>query len=72
MLTESFLAVLVLMAIAGGLGLGMLKDGELLTGKDAFFAHYTSWSSANGLGAKLGAFITGTANLLERIGIPHK
>lgn len=72
MLTESFLAVLVLMAIAGGLGLGLVKNGEMLTGKDAFFAHYSSWSAANGLGAKLEAFITGTANLFARIGIPEK
>ncbi|MGC9341219.1 MAG: carbon starvation CstA family protein, partial [Bacteroidales bacterium] len=72
MLTESFLAVLVLMAIAGGLGMGLESDGVLLTGKEAFFKHYSSWASANGLGAKLGAFITGTANLFESIGIPMK
>jgi len=72
MLTESFLAVLVLMAIAGGLGMGMETEGGVLTGKDAFFKHYSSWASANGLGAKLGAFITGTANLFEAIGIPLK
>ena len=70
MLTESFLAVLVLMAIAGGLGLGLVKDGVLLTGEDTFYAHYSGWSSANGLGAKLDAFITGTANLFEKMGIP--
>jgi carbon starvation protein len=72
MLTESFLAVLVLMAIAGGLGMGMETEEGVLTGKDAFFKHYSSWASANGLGAKLGAFITGTANLFKAIGIPLK
>jgi carbon starvation protein len=70
MLTESFLAVLVLMAIAGGLGMGMESDGVVLTGSDAFYRHYSSWASADGLGAKLGAFITGTANLFQSVGIP--
>jgi carbon starvation protein len=70
MLTESFLAVLVLMAIGGGLGMGLMKNDQLLTGSEAFYSHYGSWSSANGLGAKLDAFVTGTANLFERIGIP--
>jgi carbon starvation protein len=71
MITESFFAVLVLMAIGGGLGMGLVVDGELLTGTDAFHHHYATWSSANGLGAKLGAFITGGANLLGALGIPH-
>ncbi|MCF8226207.1 MAG: carbon starvation protein A [Bacteroidales bacterium] len=72
MITESFFAVLVLMAIGGGLGMGLVVDGELLKGEAAFHHHYASWSSANGLGAKLGAFISGGANLLETIGIPIK
>ena len=72
MLLESFLAVLVLMAIAGGLGMGMHHNGVLLNGSDAFHAHYASWSSASGLGAKLEAFVVGSANLLESYGIPLK
>ncbi len=70
MLLESFLAVLVLMAIAGGLGLGLSHEGELLKGADAFHAHYHSWATASGLGAKLEAFIVGSANLLNSYGIP--
>ncbi len=70
MITESFFAVLVLMSIAGGLGMGLHLDGKMLTGSEAFRHHYASWSSANGLGAKLEAFITGGANLLHSIGIP--
>ena len=72
MLTEGFLAVLVILAVGGGLGMGMMKDGVLLSGSDAFYSHYTSWASASGLTAKLEAFIIGSANLLESIGIPHK
>ncbi len=70
MIWESLLAVLVLMAVAGGLGLGLEKDGVLYTGREAFNHHYTSWASADGLGAKLDAFIVGAANLFERVGIP--
>lgn len=72
MITESFFSVLVLMAIGGGLGMGLMVDGKMLTGPAAFQHHYASWSSANGLGAKLDAFISGGANLLAAIGIPIK
>ena len=61
MLWESLLAVLVLMAIAGGLG---------ISDPDAFNHHYASWASASGLNAKLAAFVQGAANLFGGIGIP--
>lgn len=61
MLLESLLAVLVLLAIAGGLG---------MDNPDAFQQHYGSWSSASGLNAKLGAFVEGSANLIGSLGIP--
>ena len=70
MIWESFLAVLVLMAVAAGLGMGMEQEGILYTGREAFDHHYSSWASAEGLGAKLGAFITGAANLFHSLGIP--
>ncbi len=72
MLTESFLSVLVILAVAGGLGMGMESNGELYHGSDAFYQHYSSWASASGLSAKLEAFIIGSANLLESYGIPLK
>jgi len=71
MLLEGFLAVIVLMAIAGGLGMGFEKNGILLTGAEAFSEHYQSWASASGLSAKLEAFIVGSANLMESYGIPR-
>jgi carbon starvation protein len=72
MLTESFLSVLVILAVAAGLGMGFEKDGILLTGADAYYQHYQSWAGASGLSAKLEAFITGSANLLASFGIPMK
>ena len=72
MITESFLAVLVIIAISAGLGMGLAHEDTILTGREAFQAHYASWASANGLASKLGAFITGAANLFESFGIPQK
>ncbi len=70
MLIEGLLATLVVVAIAGGLGMGLTKGGELFTGGEAFRVHYASWASAQGLGAKIEAFVVGAANLLAALGIP--
>jgi carbon starvation protein len=70
MLTEGFLATLVILACTAGLGLGAEVDGELLTGEQAWSARYASWSAAGALGAKVGAFVDGAANFLKSIGIP--
>lgn len=73
MLLEGFLAVLVIMAVAGGLGLGLKKGGLVLSGIDAYNLQYSSWSGINaGIGAKLESFVVGASNLLARIGIPEK
>lgn len=74
MLTEGFLATLVILACAAGLGLGAHAivgnlDSPVLTGSDAYLARYESWSGAKGLGAKVGAFVDGAANLLKAIGL---
>ncbi len=71
MLTEGFLATLVILACVAGLGLGAASvDGGILTGSAAYEARYASWSTAQGLGAKIGAFIEGSANFLRAIGLP--
>ncbi|MCP4311600.1 MAG: carbon starvation protein A, partial [Bacteroidetes bacterium] len=72
MITESFLAVLVIVAAGAGLGMGLDAEGEFLTGLAAYKYHYASWSSASGLAAKLDAFIIGSANLFSSLGIPVK
>ncbi len=70
MLWESFLAVLVIMAVAGGLGLGLERDGKLYTGIEAFRQQYSSWAAFSGIDAKLEAFIIGASNLFKSFGIP--
>jgi carbon starvation protein len=70
MLLESFLAVLVIMAVAGGLGLGLEKEGKLFTGLDAFRQQYSSWAAFSGIDAKLEAFVIGASNLFQSFGIP--
>jgi carbon starvation protein len=52
--------------------MGLETDGGLLHGAEAYRHHYASWSSANGLSAKLDAFIIGSANLFSALGVPVK
>ena len=71
MLLEGLLAVLVIVACTAGIEMGIIgKNGELLEGLAAFSARYADWNSASGLGAKVGAFIDGSGNLLAGIGVP--
>ena len=72
MVTESFLAVLVIVAAGAGLGMGLNENGEMFQGIEAYRHHYGSWSTANGLAAKLDAFIIGSANLFSSFGLPVK
>jgi carbon starvation protein len=74
MLTEGFLATLVILACVAGLGLGATRmaggDGPALLGEAAYAARYSSWTAAGGLGAKVGAFVDGAANFLRAMAIP--
>ena len=73
MLLEGFLAVVVIMSVAGGLELGLKTSNGMLFGLDAFNHQYATWSGINaGLGAKIAAFVVGASNLLEKLGIPEK
>jgi carbon starvation protein len=71
MLMEGVLAIIVLVAIAGGLGMGLEKDGILYTGAEAYKVHYASWATAQGLGAQIEAFVVGAANLMASFGLPQ-
>jgi carbon starvation protein len=71
MLTEGILAILVILAIAAGLGMGLTTEaGTRLYGLNAFSHQYVDWNAANGLSAKLGAFVTGATNIIRVLGIP--
>ena len=70
MLTEGFLATLVILACAAGLGLGISAgDDTMLTGKEAWDSRYGSWTAAGALANKVGAFVDGSANFLKSIGL---
>jgi len=70
MLMEGVLATLVVIAVAAGIGMGYAKGGETLTGVAAWTNHYSSWAAAKGLGSKITAFVVGSANMIETVGIP--
>jgi carbon starvation protein len=72
MLTEGFLATLVILACTAGLGLGLtLKDGSVLTGVAAWNHQYANWGQAESLSATIGAFVSGAGNFLSALGIPR-
>jgi carbon starvation protein len=72
MLLEGLLAVIVLIACGAGIGAGIEKNGTLFTGAAAYMQQYGEWASASGLGAKIEAFVTGSANMVGKLGIPHE
>lgn len=71
MLTEGFLATLVILACVAGLGLGVTgSDGTQLVGQEAWASRYASWAAAGGLARTVGAFVDGSANFLAAMSIP--
>ncbi len=60
MLTEAALATLVVAAVGAGIG-----------DRSAWLEHYADWGAAQGLGAKVAAFVTGSSNLLSGLGMPR-
>ena len=72
MLMEGLLAILVIICVGAGIGIAYhTSSGEILTGTEAWRHHYGLWSNAQGLGAKLDAFVTGAANIIEGLKLPH-
>jgi len=93
MLTEGFLAVLVILACVAGIGMGTgVEVGRVFAvtgaapgavpteglrlfapevGRAAWLHHYATWGGDAGLGANLAPFVTGSANMIESIGISH-
>lgn len=71
MVMEGVLAMLVLVAVAAGIGIAYQNaDGAVLSGIPAWTAHYSSWAAAEGLGSKISAFVIGAANMINSSGIP--
>ncbi|HEX5106782.1 MAG TPA: carbon starvation protein A [Pirellulaceae bacterium] len=70
MLTEGFLATLVIIAVAAGIGLGWPGKYEGAVGTDLWNQVYANWNGVTG-GTAIGAFVVGSANLLEALGINH-
>ncbi len=74
MLTEGFLAVLVILAVGAGIGLGWPTHASFggQTGSELWNSIYYDWKAADaGLGTKIGAFVVGSANFLQALGIQH-
>lgn len=73
MLVEGGLATLVIIAVTAGIGMGYTNSaGQTLFGLEAWNSHYASWTAAAGLGSKVAAFVNGSANMLQMIGIPSQ
>ncbi|MBN2457148.1 MAG: carbon starvation protein A [Sedimentisphaerales bacterium] len=72
MLMEGALAVLVIVSVAAGIAMAYkTADGRVLSGLEAWQAHYSSWAGAQGLGSKLAAFVTGAANITNTVHLPQ-
>ena len=67
MLTEGALAVLVIICICAGLGMG--HEGQ--TGSAVWEGFYGSWLGAKGLGDKLQPVVVGASNMMGSLGIPQ-
>lgn len=70
MLLEGALAILVIVAIAAGVGLGLKGESGTLKGVEAWNSLYFNWQALKGLSANMRGFVAGSSNLLASIGIP--
>jgi len=70
MLLEGFLATIVILAVCAGIGLGWPAKFGTVTGVALWQQLYGDWSTVTG-GAAIGAFVVGSANFLEALGINH-
>jgi carbon starvation protein len=59
MLGEGLLAILATLAVTAG-----FKSSAM------WHSHYSSWNAANGLASKIKAFVLGSGNFLQSLGIP--
>ncbi|RKX71740.1 carbon starvation protein A [candidate division TA06 bacterium] len=72
MVMEGVLASMVVIAVSAGIGLAYkTSGGTVVSGVQAWTAHYSSWAAAAGLGSKVAAFVIGSANMIHSLGIPQ-
>lgn len=72
MLLEGFLAVLVLVCVAAGIGMALkIEGGEILTGSRAWQYQYSTWMGAKGLTDKIAPVVIGAANMMGKLGLPE-
>ncbi len=68
MLTEGFLATLVILACAAGLGLGVASaEGGTIVGEAAWASRYADWATVTK--TAVGSFVLGSANFITALGI---
>lgn len=68
MLTEGFLAVLVILACVAGFG--MAGPADDIIGADGWRAYYQEWSGEKPITFNLVPVVNGSANMIEHVGIP--
>lgn len=68
MLLEAFLAILVIVAVGAGIGLGWPQAHPGVTGSALWQTIYADWSKVTG-GSAIAAFVVGSGNLLGALGI---
>jgi carbon starvation protein len=71
MLLEGFLAVLVIVCVAAGVGLGVAGSTGVLHGSEAWSHFYSVWIGDRGLSDKVAPVVEGAANLMASAGIPR-
>jgi carbon starvation protein len=72
MLLEGFLATLVLICVAAGIGMALkLENGDVLTGQAAWQHQYSAWIGDKGLTDKIAPVVIGAANMMGKIGLPE-
>jgi carbon starvation protein len=69
MLLEGFLATLVIIAVAAGIGFGWPAKFGTLAGPELWNSLYSDWTVASA--SAIGAFVVGAGNFLEAMGINH-
>jgi carbon starvation protein len=71
MLLEGFLATLVLVCVAAGIGMALeLSDGTTLTGQAAWQYQYSTWMGNKGLTDKIAPVVIGAANMITTLRLP--